>query len=129
EIVLPSWAGFQSRRGAYGSVSSRASSDGSARLTVTPRDPDTPPLADQAEAFRLLLANESAVSRSVLLAIFAAYPDFRERFEYDEEEFVEIMPEIERAEQLRPLIGMSEVHILNVAKDGVAYIGFEFGCT
>jgi hypothetical protein len=27
------------------------------------------------------------------------------------------------------LIGLSSVHVLSVAKDGIAYIGFEFGCT
>lgn len=33
DIVLPSWAGFQARRGAYSAVSSRKESDGTARLS------------------------------------------------------------------------------------------------
>jgi len=131
EVVLPSWAGFQSRRGAYGAVNSRAASDGSARLTVTPQsgDPPTPPVGEQARAFGLLLENERAVADSVLRAILAAYPGLRDAYDYDEEEVAELMPDIERAEQLRGLIGLSHVHVLNVAKDGIAYIGFEFGCT
>jgi hypothetical protein len=131
QVVLPSWAGFQSRRGAYGSVNSRAKSDGGARLTVTPANPEekTPPRSQQVRAFRLLLDNEPAVGGSVLRAIFAAYPDLRDAYGYDDEEAAEIMPEIERPEQLRTLIGLSNVHVLNVAKGGVAYIGFEFGCT
>jgi hypothetical protein len=129
--VLPSWAGFQSRRGAYNSVSSRAESDGSARLTVTPEDDEarTLPLPEQVQAFRLLLDNERVVADSILRAIFAEYPGLRDSYCYDDEEAAELMPEIERAEQLRTLIGLSNVHVLNVAKNGVAYIGFEFGCT
>ena len=32
-------------------------------------------------------------------------------------------------EQLRELIGLSVVHVLAEGKDGVPYIGFQFGCT
>jgi hypothetical protein len=131
DVVLRSWAGFQSRRGAYGSVSSRDESDGSARLTITPEKDDapTPPLPEQVRAFQFLLGNEHSLSISVLAAIFSEYPTLRNSYDYDEEEAVELMPEIERAEQLRSLIGLSNIHVLSVAKDGVAYLGFEFGCT
>jgi hypothetical protein len=130
EVVLPSWAGFQSRRGPYGALSSRAESDGSARLTVRPKDEDTrtPPSPEQNQAFRFLLDNEKVVADSVLRAIFAEYPALRDSYGYDDYEAAELMPEIERAEQLRPLVGLSNVHVLNVAKHGIAYIGFEFGC-
>jgi hypothetical protein len=131
EVVLRTWAGFQSRRGAYGSVSSANESDGSATLTVTPQDDEsrTPPTPEQAQAFQHLLDHEEAVSASVKEAIFAAYPGLRESYGYDDEEAEKIMPEIDSPEQLRPLIGLSNVHVLTVAKEGIAYIGFEFGCT
>jgi hypothetical protein len=29
---------------------------------------------------------------------------------------------------LRPLVGLSEVHILDLFHDGAACVGFEFGC-
>src|SRR5687767_7901733 len=87
DVVLPSWAGFQCRRGAYGTVSSRAKSDGSARLTVTPENDDasTSPLPEQVRAFQLLLENEPAVGESVLRAIFAEYPGMRDSYGYDDE--------------------------------------------
>ncbi len=131
EIVLPSWAGFQSRRGAYGSVSSRNESDGSAQLHIMPQKERarTPPLPEQERAFRLLLEKERVVADSVLRAIFQTYPGLRDNYGYEDEEAAELMPDIERPGQLRPLIGLSDVHILNVAKGGIAYIGFEFGCT
>ncbi len=135
-IVLPSWAGFQAREGAYASVSSDSASDGDTWLFVHPKDhqAQTPPLPEQVEAFRFLLENEGAVAQSVLQGIFAKYPEWRELFldadfRDDDEEEEDLIPEIERPEQLRTLIGLSIVHVLNVAKDGTAYTGFEFGCT
>jgi hypothetical protein len=130
EVVLPSWAGFQSRCGAYGPVSSRTDSDGSARLSVAPANDEerTPPSPEQVEAFRFVLEQERAVGSSVLRAIFAACAGLRESYG-DDDEAEKLMPEIEQPEQLRHLIGLSSVHVLNVARNGVAYVGFEFGCT
>src|SRR5262245_11019649 len=78
EVVLPTWAGFQSRRGAYGSVSSRGASDGSARLNVTAPDDRTPPSPEQAAAFQLLLDVEKAISDCVLRRIFDECPSWKE---------------------------------------------------
>lgn len=131
EVVLPSWAGFQPRRGSYGSVSAEAKSDGTVSLSVAPEDLNLPthPNPEQSRAFQLLLDSEATVSESVLNAIYSNYSGMRRSYGYDEEEAKEIMPEIKSAKQLRRLIGLSSIHILDVAKDGIAYIGFEFGCT
>lgn len=135
KIVLPSWAGFQVREESGESVGLDSTSDGEPDLFVHPKDHQakTPPLPEQVEAFRFLLAHEVAVANAVLRAIFARYPEWRALFdddEYrDEEEEEDPMPEIEQPEQLHPLIGLSNVHVLNVAREGMAYIGFEFGCT
>ena len=131
DVTLPSWAGCQSRGGAYGSVSSDAESNGSVQLTVAPEDEDarTPPLPEQARAFQWLIDHEPAIAASVLRSLFAAYPGWRNSYGYDDEVAAELMPEIDGAEQLRALIGLSNVHILSVARDGIAYVGFQFGCT
>lgn len=122
EVVLRSWEGFQSRRGAYGSISSRSVSDGSATLTVTTEDDDSPkpPRPEQVGAFQFLLDNERAIAESVLQAIFAEYPAMQDSYGYDEEEAADLMPDIEQIDQLRSLIGLSNVHVLNVAKAGIA---------
>jgi hypothetical protein len=79
EITLPSWAGFQTRRGFYGSASAAQPSDGSARLTVTTENSKNRTLTtEQVTAFRFLLDNEAAVSAAVLRAIFEKYPEERE---------------------------------------------------
>src|SRR5688572_11815637 len=127
-VTLPSWAGCQSRGGAYGSVSSDAESNGSVQLTVAPEDEDarTPPLPEQARAFQWLIDHEPAIAASVLRSLLAAYPGWRNSYGYDDEVAAELMPEIDGAEQLRALIGLSNVHILSIARDGIAYIGFQF---
>ena len=38
------------------------------------------------------------------------------------------MPDVENIEQFKDLIGLSQIHLLNVSKDNVAYVGYEFGC-
>ena len=39
------------------------------------------------------------------------------------------MPDIDSADDLRALIGLSSVNIHQVQKDGIPYAGFEFGCS
>lgn len=130
EVMLRSWSGFQPRSDVYGSIDSRAKSDGRARLAIVADDDmRMPPRPEQARAFQFLLDNEQAVSSAVLAAVFSEYPSPRDFYGYDEEEAAELMPEIEQAEQLGSLIGLSGIHVLAVAKDGFAYVGFEFGCT
>lgn len=124
DVVLPSWAGFQARRAGYGAVSSRRPSDGSARLSISPLDDEarTAPTAEQVAAFRHLMGNEAAVAAEVVRALVAYCPG--EAYDGDDEELLEVSG----PDDLRPLIGLSSVHVLDVFHDGEACVGFEFGC-
>jgi hypothetical protein len=93
------------------------------------REEKQAPTPAQAAAFQYLLDNEAAIQASVLDAIFEAYPEWQDEYGFDEEEAEELMPPIESPDQLKQLIGLSTIHILSVAKGGVAYVGFELGCT
>ena len=128
EARLPSWAGFQSRRGPYASVSNPAPSDGTARLTVE-GEANTLPTPEQVTAFRHLLDNEASVAAAVGQALLQYYPGEREAYldAYDLEE-LDNVPEVSDLPGLRSLVGLSSVHVLSVARDGAACIGFEFGC-
>jgi hypothetical protein len=131
EVNLPSWSGFQTRRGAYGSVSAAEPSDGTARLSVEPMDVDsrTPPTPEQIAAFQHLLDNEASIAAAIGHALLAYYPGEREAYldAYELEES-DKLPVITEIADLRPLVGLSNVHVLSVNRDGVACIGFEFGC-
>src|SRR5262245_41596339 len=90
-VRLPSWAGFQSRRGPYASASDSAPSDGTARLTVDAKA-KAHPTPEQVAAFQYLLDNEVLVAKSVGQALFKYYPGQREAYldAYDLEESDEV---------------------------------------
>jgi hypothetical protein len=45
-------------------------------------------------------------------------------YDGDDEELLEVSEPAD----LRPLVGLSAVHVLDVFRDGAACVGFEFGC-
>jgi hypothetical protein len=124
DVVLPSWAGFQARRGAYGAISSRKASDGTARLSIAPLDSTarSHPMLEQVAAYQHLLENEAAVADAVVRALLEYCPG--EAYDGDDEELMNVSDPAD----LRPLIGLSSVHVLNVFHNGMACVGFEFGC-
>ena len=128
---MPSWAGFQARRGGYGAISSDKPSDGTARLSIVPLDDNarTHPTAEQVAAFRHLLENEAAIAEAVGRALVEYYPGEKEAYldAYDEGE-AEELPDVSEPSGLQSLIGLSSVHLLKVARDGAAYVGFQFRC-
>ena len=127
-IRLGAWAGFRSRRGPYASADSAAPSDGSADLCVMTLDEARVlPSPEQAAACRHLREHQEATRDAILAAVFAAYPALQERYGYEGEDAA-LMPDLAGPDQLRALIGLSGVHCFPVARDGVAYVGFEFGC-
>jgi hypothetical protein len=67
EVRLSSWAGFQSRRGPYASMSSDDESDGNVLLSIAAENDEPSPLTpEQVCAFQLLLNNEPEISGSIL---------------------------------------------------------------
>jgi hypothetical protein len=79
-------------------------------------------MAEQVTAFRHLMDNEAAVGAAVARALV----DYCPGNSYDEDD--EELMEVSEPSDLRPLVGLTEVHVLNVVRDGVACIGFQFGC-
>lgn len=127
ELKLLSWTGFQSRSGPYASVSSELPSDGTVGLTIAAKK-RSPPTVEQITAFRYLLENESQIARSVLRAIFEKYLDERKAYQDAFDEYETEVPEISERDELRSLIGLSNIHILSNAHNSSAYAGLEFGC-
>jgi len=130
--VLPSWAGFRDP-----AVATEVEPNGEARVLVTTVDADSlvgpvPPTPEQIEAYRFLKEHERAIAQAVLADVFEMYPHEREQVLYDldvaEEEENDVLPEISSPDGLRALMGLRMVHILEVAKDGAAYVGMVFGC-
>jgi len=128
-VLLTSWAGFQSRQGPYGAIDELITSDGSITMMVhTPNNEPSTPSNEQIAAYQHLIERQEPIRDSLLQAILAEYPTWREEYaDSSAEDAEEVMPDIQRPEQLKELIGLGIVHIHTVAKDGIAYVGYEFG--
>lgn len=145
-IELPSWKGFQARTGAYGARSGRA---GRAKLPlrVAATSATTRPGDEQLAAYAYLVEHDAAVQKAVLASILKQYPKLRAAYheemgvdpdqdldDDDDDLIPEIrdvlrpLPEIRTASELRAVLGVTAIHILDVTKLGVAYVGFELGC-
>jgi len=128
--IFPSWEGFQSRRGAYGSQDAVTPSDGSARIIFAPEGRGIEPLTDSERAsIDWVIENEASISKSLLLSLLEEYPSLQEPYGYSVQEKAELMPDVSTIEDFRALIGLHTVHIHPVLKAGIPYAGFEFGCT
>lgn len=128
-LVLPAWAGCLPGRGPYMPRALPASSDGFVSLTVdSPERVRALPTPAQGAAFRHLVDYQEETRDAILQTVFDGYPDEQEAYGYQGEEAEEFMPDLQKPEDLRALIGLSTVYILAVAKDGLAYVSFEFRC-
>jgi hypothetical protein len=130
-IQLPAWAGLQSRQGAYGSVDGQEKSDGLVKLNVGgDMVLDNPEVTQEhVEAYNYLVQNQERIRNSILAALLAQYKELQEDYGYDDEDSASKMPDVNDVSQFKSLIGLSTVHLMNVSKDGTAYIGYEFGCS
>ncbi len=133
DIVLPSWAGFQECLGPYSTPASAGPSDGKAHLSIrSPTDADdtiSPPSKGQESAFVFLQQNDELMRDKVVQAIFNAYPQMRENAaDFFGDKLEEKMPRLQSPSDLKPMMGLSTVHIGDVEKDGLTYVGFEFAC-
>lgn len=129
-VLLPSWRGFQSRKGAYGAHDSAIPSDGRVRIVFAPEGRGTEPLTNsELSAVRWVIEHEASISNALLSSLLKEYPSLQGQYGYSGKEKAELMPDVKSAEDLRALIGLSSVNVHQVQKDGTPYAGFEFGCT
>ncbi len=130
-ITLDAWRGFQSRQGPYTSQDSEQPSNGSFRLDIGGDMVDDDPKITDAhvKAYWFAIENQELIKDTLLDTLMVEYPKWIDSYGYDEEEAEEYMPEVSEKSAFKSLIGLANVHILNVEKDGVAYVGYEFGCT
>jgi hypothetical protein len=128
---VPEWDFFQDRGGAYGSRGRGGAAPRLTTVTVKPADRKlrSAPTAEQIAAYAHLKAEGSEIRRALLDALLREYPEWRTRYGYDPEEEAELMPVVNDPDDFARLIGLGTIHVLDVAKDGAAYIGLEFGCT
>ena len=130
-VSLPIWKNFQSRQGAYGSLDTDKKSNGVFAISIGgDMVMDNPTITtEHVNAYEYLTTHSQEVYNAVLGKLFAEYQNLQTDYGYDEEDKKGIMPDIENIEQFKDLIGLSQIHLLNVSKDNFAYVGYEFGCS
>jgi hypothetical protein len=125
-VVLPAWAGFQSRRGPYGAQDSATASDGTVTITVMPEADNAPLGEPELSRVRYLVQEAAAIQRSILEVLLARYPSIRQ--DYAGYAAAEDLPMVFSTEGFRALVGLHSIHLYNLEKDGLPYAGFELGC-
>lgn len=127
-VMLPTWRGFQSRRGPYGAKNGESTSDGTVDVVFAPEGRDEAPLRDsEIEFVRWAVEHESQMQRALLDALLECYPTMQGQYD----EFVDPgdMPDVECPGDFRNLIGLHTINVHPIQKDGAPYVGFELGCT
>jgi hypothetical protein len=127
---LAGWVGFQNRTGPYGSIGSRNASDGTVRIVFAPEGRGEEELnSEELLLVDQFIKTESDISKSLLVHLVKEYPRLQSQYGYEGQERKLLMPNIHSQTDLRKLIGLHTVHIHQIAKNGVPYAGYEFGCS
>ena len=128
-LQLTAWAGFQSRQGWYNGKDREAPSDGWMKLSVEGDPNAEPPVmsAEQAAAYQYLMEHQEAIQQHIRAAALVHYNEWEAQCGYDEESGFSAPRAADRA-SFQPVMGLSQVHLLDLSKDGIAYVGYECGC-
>ncbi len=125
KATLPSWAGYQNRKSMHGVDVS----DGSASITFAPEGRDESPLTPaELASVQWLLDSEAKQAAAVVNGVWAAYPRLQEAYGYVGADRDAFMPNLKSPADFRDLIGLLNVNIHPLMKDGLPYIGYEFSC-
>lgn len=130
QIILPAWQGFQSRNGAYAAQDTATPSNGRCNIrTGGDMVEDEPTIKNyHIEAYNFLIANQEKIKENILESLIVEYKKLQALYGYEDEEKEEFMPDVDNVEDFKKLIGLANVHLMNVEKDGCGYVGYEFGC-
>ncbi len=127
-VSLPMWSGFQSRGGAYGARDSESPPDGTIEVVFAPEGRNDSPLRDsEIQMVRWAVQNAPQMQTALLDGLLDHYPSLREKYSGFAEP--KDIPPVRSVDDFRGLIGLYGMNVHQVEKDGVPYVGFEFGCT
>lgn len=131
KVSLPIWKDFQNRQGAYRSIDENENSNGEFGISIGGDMVVNNPSIKIAHvnAYDYLTTYSEQVQNSILTRLLTEYKDLQTEYGYDGDEAKEFMPDVNNIEQFKKIIGLSQIHIMEVSKDNIAYVGYEFGCS
>lgn len=98
-------------------------------LSVNVDEEDPKIHEEHIRAYKFLMDNQEQIINAILSCLYDRYPEIKGTYEDGEEEGEEYLPDVKDISDLKPLIELYHVHIIDVFKNGIAYIGYEFNCT
>src|SRR5215469_13632373 len=82
-VMLPSWRGFQSRQGGYGTQDQDAPSDGFVKVVFAPEGRGKEPLTDsEMSSARWVIDHEASISSALLSTLLKEYPELQKQYGY-----------------------------------------------
>ena len=126
-ISIRTWDEFQDRNPAYDQLKSP---DRKVRLAIGgDMILDEPQITEShVNAYHYTLENSEIVKESILLSLLNHYTEFKKLYEFEMEMENEALPHITDIAQFKNLIYLSSIYLMNIENDGIAYVGYEFGC-
>jgi hypothetical protein len=105
---------------------------GSVRIVYAPEGRDESPLTEEEIArVRWLVEHEAEVHAAVTARLFEEYPTIRAEFLEDFEHAQEAatrLPEVGTLAELEALLGVDEINVHPLEKDGLPFVGVELRC-
>jgi len=127
-VRLPTWQGFQSRRGPYGSKDTGHPSDGSAALIFAPEGRDESPLTDsELRLARWAVQHAREMQSSLLERLLSEYPAIQKKYRGFAQ--VDDLPPVRSSHDFKGIIGLHGVNVHPIDHQGLPYVGLEFGCS
>lgn len=127
ELVFPAFAGFQSRQGAYHSQQQEGlKSDG--RLSVVFDDDlsdDPDPYPGQLDTLQFVFSHQYEIVEAMLARLREELPGIIRDYGLEEEPQYKDLSD----ENIKSMIGISEIRIMIPARDGWAYYTLSGGCS
>jgi hypothetical protein len=121
-ITLPCWANY--------STTAYKNETGKVTLTIGEMFGEKPATRSTAieNALSNLLEHAPTQQQIILDKLLVEYAKWQPDYGYSPEDAKNFMPDVQSIDSFKNLITLSQIHILNVALDGVAYLGYEFEC-
>ena len=131
EVELLVWKEFQDRSGPYASKPENGCSSGMFRIDVGGDMVVNEPAVsfEHLSAYEQLIRDQAKIQAIILAGLFSWYNELRPRIHVEVEALGWRMPPVNVPGAFKELIGLSVIHLMNVHRDGVAYVGYEFGCS
>lgn len=115
QIILPKWCEFFDNLEKI-------------KLNYDCFSPQTELTQTQKNTKNYIIDNQHSILNIILNDLFKNFHKIKETYQCDDCNSQDYMPDIEEIETLKYLIHPRSIHILNIEKDNLCYVGFEFNC-